>query len=136
MLPQGDDSTNEQFEAVAQRILKPHGTYAKVRSVSMVGLLCVVFVRAPLLPFVKDVRATRVQSGSYGATGNKGAVALRFEIFSTSICFICAHLESGTDKVEQRLTQMKEALKCFDGAHPPIPSAAGHDVFALESGTD
>ena len=43
-----------------------------------------------------------VKTGLGGATGNKGAVAIRFMYHSTSMCFICAHFAAGQSQVKER----------------------------------
>jgi len=127
----GDESRAARFAAAAQAELEMRGAYVKVHNVGMVGLLCIAFVRAPFVPLVRDVRVTRVKSGVYGSAGNKGAVALRFQVLATSLCFLCVHLESGADKADVRMSQLRDALRCFDGVSPPIPGVADHDVLVV-----
>jgi phosphatidylinositol-bisphosphatase len=56
-----------------------------------------------LSPFdVRDVAVDKVKTGLGGATGNKGGVAIRFLVHSTSICFVCAHLAAGQSQVKDR----------------------------------
>jgi len=143
---EGDSERSARFESVALGALgargancgsngrspgSSSGSYVKVRAVSMVGLHCVAYVRADLASHVRDVRVARVKSGVFGSAGNKGAVAVRFEVLSTSLCFLCAHFESGADKTEQRTAQFRDALRCFAGASPPIPAAHDHDIFTV-----
>ena len=37
-----------------------------------------------------------------GKTGNKGGVAISFNLYSTSLCFVCAHLAAGQNNVADR----------------------------------
>lgn len=37
-----------------------------------------------------------------GLSGNKGGVAIRFDYFDTSFCFVCAHLASGSSNWDDR----------------------------------
>ena len=43
-----------------------------------------------------------MQTGMKGMAGNKGAIAIRLEYGTTSICFVTAHLAAGHSNVEQR----------------------------------
>lgn len=135
---QGDELRAARFEAAARVALQRSSgaargstpAFVKVRSIAMVGLFCIVFVKKSMAGLVRDVRVARVKSGVYGS-GNKGTVAVRFELLSTSLCFLCVHFESGESKVEQRTAQLRDALRCFEGLSPPIPAAIDHDVFAI-----
>jgi hypothetical protein len=35
------------------------------------------------------------QTGLAGIAGNKGGVAIRFDVGNRSVCFICAHMAAG-----------------------------------------
>ena len=56
-----------------------------------------MFVKPDLAPYIKDVATENVKTGMGGATGNKGAVAIRFRYHSTSLCFVCSHFAAGTN---------------------------------------
>ena len=43
-----------------------------------------------------------VKTGLSGAAGNKGAVAIRFLVYGSSMCFICGHLAAGQSNVKDR----------------------------------
>lgn len=49
-----------------------------------------------------------VKTGMGGKTGNKGAVSIRFQFYSTSFCFICSHLTAGQTQVKERNEDYKE----------------------------
>ena len=46
-----------------------------------------------------------------GATGNKGAVAIRFRYHSTSLCFVCSHFAAGQKNISDRNNDYHEAVK-------------------------
>lgn len=56
----------------------------------------------------RDVAVDTVKTGMGGKAGNKGAVAIRFQIHSTSLCFICSHLTAGQSQVKERNEDYKE----------------------------
>ena len=43
-----------------------------------------------------------VKTGIGGAAGNKGGVAIRLLLHSTSLCFVCSHLAAHQTKVVER----------------------------------
>ena len=49
--------------------------------------------------------------GMGGATGNKGAVAIRFRYHSTSLCFVCSHFAAGQNNITDRNKDYHEAVK-------------------------
>ena len=61
----------------------------------LLTLLCASF-------FLRDVAVDTVKTGLKGSTGNKGAVAIRLLLHSTTICFVCAHLAAGQSNVRER----------------------------------
>lgn len=58
------------------------------------------------LPFMtsvcRDVAVDTVKTGMGGATGNKGAVAIRMLFHTTSLCFVCSHFAAGQSQVKER----------------------------------
>lgn len=65
-----------------------------------------------LFPFFffkyRDVAIDTVKTGMGGKAGNKGAVSIRFQFYSTSFCFICSHLTAGQTQVKERNEDYKE----------------------------
>jgi hypothetical protein len=70
--------------------------YLQVASKQLVGIYSSIWVHKDLLPFVKGVQAAVVSTGFGGYLGNKGAVAVRMFIFDSPVCFVNAHLSSGS----------------------------------------
>ena len=66
----------------------------------------------------RDVAVETIKTGLGGATGNKGAVAIRFNLFSSSLCFLCGHFAAGQSQVKERNNDYHEISKnlCF----PPV----------------
>lgn len=44
-------------------------------------------------------------------TGNKGATAIRFVFYSTSLCFVCAHFAAGQSQVAERNADYAEITR-------------------------
>ena len=61
-----------------------------------------IFVKASLLSSIKNVEGAIKMTGLSGIAGNKGAVAIRMDVASTSLCFVTAHLAAGFANYEER----------------------------------
>lgn len=60
-------------------------------------------VSSPFMTSVcRDVAVDTVKTGMGGATGNKGAVAIRMLFHTTSLCFVCSHFAAGQSQVKER----------------------------------
>lgn len=68
----------------------------------LVGMLILIFAKSNLRDQIDDIRTTAVGLGVGGYGGNKGAVSVRFDISSTSFCFVNAHLASGQEHYIER----------------------------------
>ena len=56
----------------------------------------------------RDVAIDTVKTGMGGKAGNKGAVGIRFQFHSTSLCFVCSHLTAGQAQVKERNDDYRE----------------------------
>ena len=81
-------------EKVAALFRAAQLSYSALYCHHLVGTALVVFVRSELLPRVRAVRGGVVATGAGGLLGNKGAVAVRFKVDTTSLCFLSAHLSA------------------------------------------
>ncbi|TGZ64557.1 hypothetical protein CRM22_006317 [Opisthorchis felineus] len=77
-------------------------SYVLINSVQLVGICLFVFARARLATLFRDIASSSVKTGLGGATGNKGGVAVRFQLGSTSLCFVCSHFAAGQSAVRER----------------------------------
>jgi hypothetical protein len=77
-------------------------TFELVASRYLVGVFIAVLVKKKYLPYLSGVQAGTVAVGLLGVAGNKGAAAVRFRLFDTPFCFVCAHLAASRDAVAAR----------------------------------
>uniref|UniRef100_A0A1X7SKQ3 Inositol polyphosphate-related phosphatase domain-containing protein n=1 Tax=Amphimedon queenslandica TaxID=400682 RepID=A0A1X7SKQ3_AMPQE len=71
--------------------------------VRLVGILLLVYVKDELVPHVSSVDYNYVPCGLVGGHfGNKGGVAIRFNIYHSSVCIVNTHLAAHIDEVEKR----------------------------------
>ncbi|KAJ7409635.1 Synaptojanin-2 [Willisornis vidua] len=73
----------------------------------------------------RDVAIDTVKTGMGGKAGNKGAVSIRFQFYSTSFCFICSHLTAGQTQVKERNEDYKEITQKL--SFPMGQSLFSHD---------
>lgn len=50
----------------------------------------------------RDVGVSAVKTGIGGKAGNKGGVAIRLLLHSTSLCFVCSHFAAHQTKILER----------------------------------
>nr|XP_033803831.1 synaptojanin-1 isoform X2 [Geotrypetes seraphini] len=96
-------TTNQKlWAAELQKTISRDCKYVLLASEQMVGVCLFVFIRPQHAPFIRDVAVDTVKTGMGGATGNKGAVAIRMLIHTTSLCFVCSHFAAGQSQVRER----------------------------------
>ncbi|KAI0389036.1 SacI homology domain-containing protein [Xylariaceae sp. FL0594] len=76
--------------------------YVLLRSGQLVGAALCIFVKASVLPKIKNVEGSVKKTGLSGIAGNKGAVAIRMDYASTQLCFVTAHLAAGFANYDER----------------------------------
>ncbi|GAV00951.1 hypothetical protein RvY_11731 [Ramazzottius varieornatus] len=89
-------------------VINKTGNYVLVNSVQLVGVCLFIFVHIRHVPFLRDVATAMVKTGLGGATGNKGGVAIRFQLYNSSLCFCCSHFAAGQSNVNERNADFQE----------------------------
>jgi len=103
-----DPARRIAWEKAVKKTLNSHATtatsddYVLLRSGQLVGAALMIFVKASILSQIKNVEGAIKKTGMSGIAGNKGAVAIRLEYASTSLCFVTAHLAAGFANYEER----------------------------------
>lgn len=88
------------WEAMVSSMLGPR--YGMPGSCAMGAVHVAVFTRRELLPTFSNLQTSSIACGIGNVLTNKGAVAIKFNICDVSVCFTCAHLCCGTEKVLER----------------------------------
>ncbi|XP_049868542.1 synaptojanin-1 [Pectinophora gossypiella] len=108
-----------------EKVLCRDASYTLLSSHQLVGVCLFLFVRKDLIPHIRDVALDSVKTGLGGATGNKGAVAIRMVIYGSSLCFVCAHFAAGQSQVTERNADYAEITRKV--AFPMGRSLYSHD---------
>ncbi|XP_047357884.1 synaptojanin-1 isoform X2 [Vespa velutina] len=94
-----------------QKVLSRDTEYVLVTYQQLVGVCLYLFIRPEHAPYLRDVAVDCVKTGLGGATGNKGAAAIRCVLYSTSLCFVCAHFAAGQSQVTERNADYAEITR-------------------------
>ncbi|KAL7669066.1 hypothetical protein ACOME3_009735 [Neoechinorhynchus agilis] len=76
--------------------------YVCVCQDQLVGVCLILFAKESLAPHIRFIKTAKIKTGFMNSAGNKGCVAVRFSVFNTTLCFICAHFEAGQNQVAER----------------------------------
>ncbi|KAI5738999.1 hypothetical protein M8J77_013669 [Diaphorina citri] len=118
---------DEWLRAVTKS-LHPGAAYQKICLVRLVGMMLIVFVEENLAQHVHNVASDTVGTGIMGKLGNKGGVAIRLDLHTTSLCFVNSHLAAHTEEFERRNQDFHDidSRIAFTGFLPP-KSIKDHD---------
>ncbi|CAK7202093.1 hypothetical protein SEUCBS139899_004813 [Sporothrix eucalyptigena] len=99
----------------------------------MVGLFTCIFVKADLHDRIRNVAITEVKRGMGGLHGNKGAIAIRFLLDDTSLCFVNCHLAAGQSQASSR---HNDAAAILDSSGLPMERDANARMDSYIGGGD
>jgi hypothetical protein len=113
-----DFSNSTLWECKLKLTLDTLGTsYKLLTRQQLVGVCLYLFVADSLLCDVHDVMVETTKVGLHGFAGNKGCVAVSFQVKDTAICCASAHLTAGQLNVYDRLRDLQDInrLTLFKG---------------------
>ncbi|CAI5719072.1 unnamed protein product [Hyaloperonospora brassicae] len=109
--------------------------YRVVLEKHLVGILLLVFVRADHVAHVQEVKGATAGVGIMGVMGNKGGAAVRLKFYSSTLCFVCAHLAAHRENVAGRNADYLNILSKVDfGENAPEEAAASVQDMRFWSG--
>ncbi|GAB1601830.1 synaptojanin-1-like isoform X2 [Argonauta hians] len=117
---------SREWQNEIQKTISREYKYIPLATIQLVGVCLILFIRPNLAPLISDIAIDSVKTGLGGAAGNKGAVAVRFLLKSTSFCFLCAHFAAGQSQVNERNNDFHEIMKKLSLQGKPVGS---HDYI-------
>ncbi|CAH0490580.1 unnamed protein product [Peronospora farinosa] len=93
------EALNQHFGSDAQASGEIPVHYRVVLKKHLVGILLLVFVKMDHWEHVKEIKGATAGVGIMGVMGNKGGAAVRLKFYSSTLCFVCAHLAAHRDNV-------------------------------------
>lgn len=94
-----------------QKTLSRDEPYTLLTYQQLVGVCLYVYIKPEHAEHIRDVASDSVKTGLGGATGNKGATAIRFVFHGTSLCFVAAHFAAGQSQVIERNADYNEITR-------------------------
>nr|XP_039261080.1 inositol polyphosphate 5-phosphatase OCRL-like [Styela clava] len=88
--------------AVSRSLPHVNVKYHMVKSIRLVGMLLLVFVKTMHVLSIRDVTCHQVGTGLLGRMGNKGGVAIRMDLHNSSICAVNSHLAAHLEQCQRR----------------------------------
>lgn len=76
-------------------------------------MLIIILVRKELKPRIKHIASSAAGIGILNTLGNKGGVALRFQVDDTILCFVNCHLQAFDDMAAKRDADFHELTRRF-----------------------
>lgn len=99
-----DGSVGQYWAAEVEKTIQVNSkdNYVLLRSEFMSSILLLLFVKSDKVSKITEVEGKSKKTGLGGMTANKGTVAIRLNVSSTSFCFVNSHFASGLSYTEER----------------------------------
>lgn len=132
-----------QWQAHLEKLLNsvapsPDDSYECIATRYLVGVLICVFVKVRHQPHVSNVQDAVAPVGVMGVMGNKGGAAIRFRVYDSSMCFVCAHLAAHQNAVAERNSDFANIMaktEFRDDARSEAAAVARGAAASAEVGT-
>ena len=125
------DTSNreESWIKAIENGLPKKADYTKLHHIRLVGMMLVIYIQSKHMIQVYDVEGETHGTGIMGMMGNKGGVAIRFQLHNTTLCFINSHLAAHLMEYERRNQDFREVFNKlqFQSFQPPM-SISQHDM--------
>ncbi|XP_065649887.1 inositol polyphosphate 5-phosphatase OCRL isoform X3 [Hydra vulgaris] len=125
-----DSSREDLWIKAIENALPKRADYFKLKHVRLVGMMLVVYVQTKHKMQVLCLEAETNATGIMGMMGNKGGVAIRFQLHNSTICFVNCHLAAHQTEYERRNQDYREIYnKIKFTLFQPHLSISDHDVI-------
>ena len=91
--------------------------YVMVMEKHLVGILCIVFIKEKHISHLHQVSGTSAGVGVLGLMGNKGAVAIRIQLYTSTLVFVCSHLAAHRENINGRNADFHNILLKIEFPH-------------------
>lgn len=124
-----DSVREDEWYKKIRNSLHSKAQYIRLKLVRLVGMMLVVFARTNIRKNIRGVRAGTIGTGIMGMMGNKGGVAVRFQLHDTTLCFVNSHLAAHTEEYERRNQDFRDiSSKLNLGNMSPPLTISSHDI--------
>ncbi|KAI0566102.1 Endonuclease/Exonuclease/phosphatase [Gracilaria domingensis] len=117
--------------------------YDIVAEKQLVGIMILVFVRKNHFGYLANVKISTAATGFLNAVGNKGGIAVRFQLYDRTISCVSCHLTAHTGNVERRNQDFRDVVRkavfeqpdlLDDSPSEPIKTLTGPAVQESKAG--
>ncbi|XP_065057148.1 type II inositol 1,4,5-trisphosphate 5-phosphatase-like isoform X2 [Rhopilema esculentum] len=124
-----DSSREEAWLKALEKAVPSEAEYTQIRTHRLVGMMLAVFVQTKHQAHIIDVTSEHCGTGIMGKMGNKGAVAIRFQLHNSTISFVNSHLAAHLAEFERRNQDFKDISSKlqFSKFEPPM-TINHHDI--------
>jgi len=123
----GDTARAAPWEQAGLRALQQLGPYKVMLSKQLVGMLLCVYVRTDLVPVLHCPLSAAAGVGIMGMMGNKGGVAIRFQLHDSTFCLVNTHLSAHQENLLRRNQDFHEISRRIQFTLPSGATLGIHD---------
>lgn len=101
---------SEKISTLWQNIIKnnvnQYDSYFEIAHLNFYGCFLMVLAKSHLKERIKRIRFDEINFSAMNKFSKKGAVLIKFHIDDSSLCFVNAHLDSGTNNLKERVNNL------------------------------
>lgn len=90
--------------------IHPYDSYQELVSIRLVGMMLTIIVKQSIVNSISKICKSSIGTGKL-KLGNKGGVAVSFQLKNTLLCFVNSHFAAGKDNYGKRNSDFKEILE-------------------------
>ncbi|XP_052809512.1 inositol polyphosphate 5-phosphatase OCRL-like [Mya arenaria] len=123
-----DSAREAEWQDAVAKHLHPRAVYQKLKSIRLVGVLLMVFIKDIHWTHVNLIDSDYVATGIMGMLGNKGGVGVRFSLHESTLLFINSHLAANQEEYERRNQDAFDIESKMFKRFPTPLTVKDHDV--------